>query len=142
MPIVVDHLQSPTAQDRQDLEKIFSDASSELFAPFADAAALIENGLNEKTLIAARFNDRLLGAARLIRTDRQWRLSHLCVRKLTRRRGVAERLVSEAGRLADAAGCELRLHAFAPALEASALANKLQVPLELLPSQGFRAPSA
>jgi GNAT superfamily N-acetyltransferase len=142
MPIVVDHLQSPTAQDRQDLEKIYYDAPSELFAPFTDAAALIENGLREKTLIGARFNDRLLGAARLIKDQRHWQLSQLCVRKLTRRRGVAERLVSEAGKLADAAECELRLHAFAPTPEACALASKLQVPLELLPSHAFRGPSA
>jgi GNAT superfamily N-acetyltransferase len=142
MPIVVEHLQSPTAQDRQDLEKIYRDAPSELFAPFASAAALIETSLSENTLIAARFNDRLLGAARLIRNDSPFLLSHLCVRALTRRRGVAERLVTEAIRLARAAECELRLHTFAPSPEAAALADKLQVHLELLHSRDIRTASA
>ena len=132
MPIVVEHLHAASDQDRQDLEKIYSDAPSELFAPFADAVALIDSGLRERTLIAARFNDRLLGAAHLVRNDCNLLLSHLCVRKPTRRRGVAERLVSEAGKLAGQHGCELRLRASTSSPEASALANKLQVRLELL----------
>jgi GNAT superfamily N-acetyltransferase len=132
MPIVVEHLHTASIQDRQDLEKIYSDAPSELFAPFASAVALIESGLKEGTLIAARFNDRLLGAAHLVRTDRNLLLSHLCVRALTRRRGVAERLVSEAGKMARQIGAELRLRTGASSPEASALANKLGVRLEWL----------
>lgn len=142
MPIVVEQLQSFTAQDRQDLAKIYHDAPAELFVPFADAHALIENGLSEKTLIAARFNDRLLGAAQLIRDDRQWRLTHLCVRKATRRRGVAERLLSEALKLADAAECQLRLQAFMSSPAACALATKLEVQLERLASTQIPKASA
>ena len=93
MPIIVEPLNQATAQDRQDLQKIYCDAPDWLFAPFSGAAQLIEDCLRDGTLIAGRFNDRLLGAARLQRHQDAWHLSQICVRKITRRRGVAERLV-------------------------------------------------
>ncbi|MFW9268739.1 aspartate 1-decarboxylase autocleavage activator PanM [Pseudomonas sp. NR3] len=131
MPIVVEHLNEATRQDEQDLQKIYRDAPVWLFEPFSDAARLIEKCLEEGSLIAARFNDRLLGAARLQRHQNVWRLSHLCVRNVTRRRGVAERLVSEARRMAEQGNAELRLQAPAGHLEAQALAAKLKLPLDV-----------
>lgn len=131
MPIVVERLNEATHQDRQDLQKIYQDAPAWLFEPFSDAGQLINSCLSEGSLIAARFNDRLLGAARLQRHQDAWYLSHLCVRKLTRRRGVAERLVSEARRMAREGGAELRLVAPAGHLEAQALAAKLKLPLDI-----------
>lgn len=131
MPIVVEHLHDATHQDRQDLQKIYQDAPAWLFEPFSDAGQLINSCLTEGTLIAARFNDRLLGAARLQRHQDAWYLSHLCVRKVTRRRGVAERLVSEARKMAREDDAGLRLVAPAGHLEAQALAAKLKLSLDI-----------
>ncbi|MPQ67082.1 MULTISPECIES: acetyl-CoA sensor PanZ family protein [unclassified Pseudomonas] len=132
MPIVVESLTEATYQDQQDLQKIYLDAPAWLFAPQADGQQLIETALADGSLIAGRFNDRLLGAARLERRADLWLLSQLCVRKITRRRGVAERLVAEAARMARLAGAELRLLAPAGHLEAQALAAKLRIPLDPL----------
>lgn len=132
MPIVVELLKQATYQDQQDLQKIYRDAPQWLLAPFADDLHLIENVLGEGSLIAARFNDRLLGAARLQRRQDVWVLSHLCVRKVTRRRGVAERLLNQAQEMASQCGATLRLLAPAGHLEAQALAAKLRLPLDVL----------
>ncbi|MNN83366.1 PanD maturation factor [compost metagenome] len=83
-------------------------------------------------MIAGRFNDRLLGAARLQRHPEVWHLSQLCVRKITRGRGVAERLVREAQVMAAQSGATLHLLAPAGHLEAQALAARLSVPLDAL----------
>ncbi|MGF6090965.1 aspartate 1-decarboxylase autocleavage activator PanM [Pseudomonas sp. 18173] len=132
MPIIVELLNQATPQDRQDLQKIYRDAPDGLFAPFSGEAQLIEDCLRDGTLIAARFNDRLLGAARLQRHQDAWHLSQICVRKITRRRGVAERLVAEALKMAALSGMPLRLLAPAGHLEAQALAAKLKLPLDVL----------
>ena len=134
MPIVVEPLNEATSQDQQDLQKIYRDAPDWLFAPFTGDVQLIESCLKDGSLIAGRFNDRLLGAARLQRHQDVWLLSQLCVRKITRRRGVAERLVHEAQIMASQSGATLRLLAPAGHLEAQALAAKLKVPLDVLPT--------
>ena len=130
MPVVFEALTLATEQDRQDLHKIYLDAPDGLLADQGDASTLIANALASGQLVAGRSNGRLLGAARLDRQAGTWQLSHLCVRKPTRRRGVAERLLSEAHRLASQAGAELRLLAPAGHLEARALAGKLGLPLD------------
>lgn len=112
MPVYVESVTQPSPQDRSDLAKIYADAPEWLLAPHANAEALIEAALADGSLIAGRFNDRLLGAALLQRDGSTWRLSHLCVRKLTRKRGVGRRLLEESRRLADSAGA--RLHLAAP----------------------------
>jgi len=132
MPVAVELLQNASYQDQQDLQKIYRDAPQWLFAPFADEAQLIESALADGVLIAGRFNDRLLGAARLERQQNTWFLSQICVRKITRRRGVAERLVNEAQKMASQCGAVLHLQAPAGHLEAQALAAKLKVPLDEL----------
>ncbi|SDI37859.1 acetyl-CoA sensor PanZ family protein [Pseudomonas panipatensis] len=109
MPVIVESLAQATAQDRQDLLKIYADAPTWLLAPFTDVEALVEAGLNAGTLLAGRFNDRLLGAAWVERKADGWQLSRLCVRKLTRGRGVGQRLLDEAQRMAVMAGQPLRL---------------------------------
>jgi len=130
MPVSVEAVTEPSQQDRTDLVKIFADAPSWLLAPHADAAALIEAGLADRSLIAGRFNDRLLGAALLQRDGHHWRLSHLCVRAITRRRGVGRRILEESQRLAREAGKELHLAAPADHLEAQALAARAHLPLD------------
>lgn len=131
MPIVVQALNAANYQDQEDLRKIYRDAPDWLFSPFSGEDDLIDSALAEGSLIAGRFNDRLLGAALLQRHHEVWYLSHLCVRKVTRRRGVAERLVNQAQKMASQAGAELRLLAPGGHPEARAIAAKLQVPLEV-----------
>ncbi|CAM3420280.1 GNAT family N-acetyltransferase [Pseudomonas floridensis] len=130
MPVLVGLLTLPTVQDQEDLQKIYLDAPHDLLPPYASAEDLIHDALTNETLWVGRFNDRLQGAARLERGVAVWHLSHLCVRKPTRRRGVAERIVSMAQKLAGEAGCELRLQATAGRPEVLALAAKLSVPLD------------
>jgi ribosomal protein S18 acetylase RimI-like enzyme len=132
MPIIVEPLNQATNQDQQDLQKIYRDAPEWLFAPFSGDAQLIEDCLQDGSLIAGRFNDRLLGAARLQRHQDVWYLSQICVRKITRRRGVAERLVTEARSMAAQSGATLCLLAPVGHLEAQALATKLNVSLQVL----------
>lgn len=132
MPVYVETVTQPSPQDRSDLAKIYADAPAWLLTPHASAEALIESALADGSLIAGRFNDRLLGAAVLQRGDNAWRLSHLCVRKLTRQRGVGRRLLEESQRLAAQAGKPLHLAAPAGHLEASALAARLHLPLDPL----------
>ncbi|MET1079624.1 MAG: aspartate 1-decarboxylase autocleavage activator PanM [Pseudomonas sp.] len=132
MPVIVEVLHSPTAQDRSDLRKVYADAPAWLLAPHADADDLIEAGLRRGELLAGRFNDRLLGAALLRRGETHWQLSHLCVRQLTRRRGVGQRLLDEALRLTTTAGATLHLAAPADHLESQALAARCGLPLDSL----------
>lgn len=132
MPVHVETVINPSAQDRTDLARIYADAPAWLFRPHADANALVEAGVAGGLLIAGRFNDRLLGAALLERFEDRWRLSHLCVRNITRGRGVAHRLLDEARRRAGETGMPLHLAAPADHLESQALAARTQLPLEAL----------
>lgn len=130
MPVYVESVTQPSAQDRLDLSKIYQDAPDWLLAPYADAASLIEHGIQSGQLIAGRFNDRLLGAALLQRpTDRAWQLSHLCVRRITRRRGVAQRLIDESQRYSHEAGQALHLAAPPQQSLCQQLAQHWQLPL-------------
>jgi len=132
MPVYVESVTQPSPQDLTDLAKIYADAPEWLLTPYASAEALIAAALADGSLIAGRFNDRLLGAALLQGSDEAWRLSHLCVRKLTRKRGVGRRLLEETQRQASEAGKPLRLAAPAGHLEASALAARTHLPLDPL----------
>ncbi|QRY80098.1 acetyl-CoA sensor PanZ family protein [Pseudomonas sp. PDNC002] len=118
MPVVVQHLTQPSEQDRQDLLKIYADAPDWLLTPFTDAGALVQCGLAEDRLLTGRFNDRLLGAAWIEREADVWHLSRLCIRRVTRGRGVARRLLEEAQRMAVLQGASLRLRTPADQAEA------------------------
>ena len=109
MPVYFENAAQPSAQDLADLEKIYADAPNWLLTPYADAAALLQHGLASDTLVVGRFNSRLLGAALLEKHVDRWLLSHLCVRELTRNRGVAHRILQEASRLAGEAGVALQV---------------------------------
>ncbi|AYF89617.1 acetyl-CoA sensor PanZ family protein [Pseudomonas sp. JS3066] len=132
MPVIVETPNSPSEQDRGDLAKIYADAPDWLLAPYASAAELVTCGEADGLLFTGRFNDRLLGAALLERGETHWRLSHLCVRKVTRHRGVGRRIVEEAVRLARESGKSLHLAAPLDHLECQALAAHLHLPLESL----------
>ncbi|EWC41487.1 aspartate 1-decarboxylase autocleavage activator PanM [Stutzerimonas stutzeri] len=132
MPVYVESVTQPSPQDLTDLAKIYADAPEWLLTPYASADALIAAALADGSLIAGRFNDRLLGAALLQRGDEAWRLSHLCVRKVTRKRGVGRRLLEETQRQAAEAGKPLRLAAPAGHPEAATLAARTHLPLDPL----------
>ena len=132
MPVYVEFIREPSQQDRSDLAKIYADAPEWLLVPYVDAEALIAAGLVNGSLVAGRFNDRLLGAALLERGAETWKLSHLCVRKVTRRRGVGKRIVDEALRQAREANVQVRLAAPVEHLEAQALAARTHLPLDPL----------
>ena len=132
MPVLVEEITEPSSQDLSDLQKIYQDAPDWLIAPFGNREELIASGIAERRFLAGRFNDRLLGAAMVEKHQDGWRLSHLCVRQVTRKRGVARRLLDEAQRLAREAGCPLLLAAPRDHLESQALAARTGLPLQAL----------
>ena len=93
MPVKLETFQSTdefSAQDNMDLIKLYADH------PLTDSLPLMSEALAEGGVFyAARFNDRILGG--LVLTPRQdsWRLSHLYVRNITRRRHVGQDLLRE-----------------------------------------------
>lgn len=109
MPVYFEDAVEFSAQDLADLEKIYADAPDWLLPPYATGAALIQHGIQHNSLVTARFNSRLLGAALLDKQAQVWTLSHLCVRALTRQRGVARRLIEEATRTAQQAQVTLQV---------------------------------
>lgn len=130
MPVLVETVSRPSTQDHVDLGKVYADAPDWLLAPYTSVDALLADGIGSGQLIAGRFNDRLLGAALLQRGEAHWRLSHLCVRKVTRKRGVGRRILDEARRLAREAGKPLHLAAPRDHLESQALAARTGLPLD------------
>ena len=132
MPVFVETVTRPSAQDHTDLTKVYADAPDWLLTPYPSADALMASGIGEARLIAGRCYDRLLGAALLSRDADCWRLSHLCVRKVTRKRGVARRILDEAQRMAREAGKPLHLAAPKDHLESQALAARTGLPLDSL----------
>lgn len=84
MKLTIIRLQHFSDQDRIDLGKIW---------PSQDLTAL---ALDERRRIyAARFNERLLAALCVTLNGGEGELSALCVREVTRRRGVGQYLVEE-----------------------------------------------
>ncbi|NQB27620.1 acetyl-CoA sensor PanZ family protein, partial [Pseudomonas aeruginosa] len=51
MPVIVETLAQPSAQDRLDLAKIYADAPDWLFAPHADGAALVAAGRGDAPVL-------------------------------------------------------------------------------------------
>lgn len=74
----------------------FSDQERICLTKIWPAHAPAEQDLNENhRLYAARFNERLLAAVRVTLNGDQGVLASLCVREVTRRRGVGQYLVEE-----------------------------------------------
>lgn len=82
MPVTVEHLDALTDQDRADLDKLAAESDHGRWGE--EPSALRFGG---------RFNSRLLALAVLLPEGEHWRLQRLAVRELTRRRGVARRMV-------------------------------------------------
>lgn len=92
MKLTIERLVCCTPQDLIDLAKIW---------PNSDIVALNERLSGSFAIFAARFNDRLLGAVRVV-IDNEWneaRLMAPMVRVVTRRRGVGLYLFTEVERL-------------------------------------------
>ena len=95
MPVLLEQISQPNPQDIEDLRKIYSDYPS-----IGDSTAdgwLEQQFEKPGFLMAGRFNGRLLAALWVtpINTagNNDWSLEHLCVRNITRRRGVASQLI-------------------------------------------------
>ena len=88
MPVILEIINRPDAADLADLEKIYADYP---LPPMASLSAWLDAQREAgQTLIAGRFNGHLLAALWL---DGGGRISHLCVRASTRRRGTARQLL-------------------------------------------------
>jgi ribosomal protein S18 acetylase RimI-like enzyme len=95
------------AQAQLDLARIYADAPQERLPAPVDA--FVQNHLTAgHTFLCARFNERLIGAVAQRDDGEAWWLSHFCVRKTTRRRGVGTRLMTLVGQAASAQGRSLR----------------------------------
>ena len=95
MPIKLEQLQQPNAEDIKDLVKIYQDYPDTAdYSPEQLQQWLAENLQKGKQLLVGRFNSRLAVAGFLTETaDSGLELSQLCVRKATRQRGVARQLI-------------------------------------------------
>lgn len=89
MPVILELIHQPDPADLADLEKIYADYPLPPVATFTDW--LFDQRDAGKTLIAGRFNGRLLAALWL--DQGSGRIEHLCVRATTRRRGTARQLL-------------------------------------------------
>lgn len=110
MPVTLQRVdQSAWDADPQlhvDLQRIYADASAERLPTSVDE--FIHGHLAAgHVFMGARFNDRLLGAVAVVKEGDAWWLSHFCVRKPTRRRGVGSRLLSLVSERARQQSCRL-----------------------------------
>ena len=113
MPVLLEAVTQPSAQDRTDLLKVLADWPDTLPALHeadTEDAAFLDALLADpgQQLLGGRFNGRLIALAWLeASTDNSRTLHALCVRKLTRGRGVGKRLLTLLTQQLDETGCEL-----------------------------------
>ncbi|MBS9438808.1 aspartate 1-decarboxylase autocleavage activator PanM [Photorhabdus noenieputensis] len=86
MKLTIEQLTVLSTQDMIDLKKIWPQQTPEQWQSWLK---------NENKLFAARFNDRLLAAVKMTFSDQSGLLKDLCVREITRRRGVGLYLINE-----------------------------------------------
>lgn len=86
MRLTIIPLVNPTEQQYQDLYKIWIDQTQ---------IQLIQALKSGQQFFAARFNDRLLAAAKISISKSHGTISDFCVREITRRRGVGLYLLQE-----------------------------------------------
>lgn len=90
MPVTLEKIDQPSAQDLIDLQKIYNDFPGDFDWDALQALQATETDLQ---LYGARFNDRLLGAITTKAEQQTIALDHLCVRKVTRQRHVGRDLL-------------------------------------------------
>ena len=94
MPVIVESVTAPAAADQIDLLKIYNDAPEWLKQTETADEWLTRILADEQIFIyGGRFNDRLLTVALVSRSQQQWVLDWLTVRKVTRNRGVGRRII-------------------------------------------------
>lgn len=108
MPVQLEMIQQPNAEDLQDLVKIYKDYLDETDE---NIESWVEQQLdNKQRLFAGRFNSRLLGAIWATeKSTKNWHLEQLCVRSITRRRGVARQLMQLLAQQAQKQGITLTI---------------------------------
>lgn len=108
MPVYLEHISQPTEQDWIDLGKIYADAPQEWLSDTSDIKASLQPLIAQQTwIIGGRFNSRLLGAMQANKDENNVILQHLCVRDITRNRGVAHQLMHHLNSWADENGYTL-----------------------------------
>lgn len=112
------------SQLQVDLKRIYADAPVEcLPAPLDDFVRDHLSGGH--AFFCARFNDRLLGAVAVVTDAQAWWLSHFCVRKTTRRRGIGSRLLALVSANAHQQGSRLRVASRQLSMADQLLLNRL-----------------
>ncbi|MBW5801904.1 acetyl-CoA sensor PanZ family protein [Halomonas elongata] len=113
MPVTLQRVDQATweadAQVRTDLLRIYADAPAERLSQDPETFVREHLSATAHFFCCAHFNDRLLGAVAVRPDAEAWWLSHLCVRKATRRRGVGTRLLTLTGKAAHHDGHRLRM---------------------------------
>ncbi len=118
MPVTIEAIHQPSGQDLEDLQRIYEDAPHWMLEDWQspDHAIAIKGLLesveksSSRQLFAARFNSRLLGAVLVDEENDAWLLHRLCVRNLTRNRGVGSRLLGQVVEMARKTQKSIRLH--------------------------------
>ncbi|SDM09374.1 Ribosomal protein S18 acetylase RimI [Modicisalibacter muralis] len=134
MPVTleeIDHARwTADAQANVDLSRIYQDAPPDRLPLAVEdfVRAHLESG---GVFCCALFNDRLLGAVRVYKEPGAWWLSHFCVRKTTRRRGVGSRLLALVAETAREGNSALRVEASHLQMEDQLLLARLGYRLEV-----------
>lgn len=103
MPVVLREVNAQALADqpswRIDLQKIYAEADPQRLS--LGAGPLTVDDFIEQAILpadnwfaGALFNDHLIGALLVTMTPDEWQVQHLCVRTVTRRRGVGSRLMA------------------------------------------------
>lgn len=133
MPVTlqeIDHARWATdAQVEADLLRIYQDAPPDRL-PLAVEEFVRVHLEGGGVFCCALFNDRLLAAVRVHKDPGAWWLSHFCVRKTTRRRGVGSRLLALVAESAQYRNSALRVEASHLQLEDQLLLARLGYRLE------------
>lgn len=127
MPVYLEWVEQPSEQDWVDLEKLYKEVPDPWFVEYGATTTqdYVAKHQDQQALLAAgRFNDRLITTASLKQHEQGYLVQHVCVRAVTRERGVAHQLMVRLAQWADEKGVGLVVEANDPNL--STLLNKLE----------------
>jgi GNAT superfamily N-acetyltransferase len=113
LPVHLEWVESPSEQDWIDLNKLYTDAPKGWMDSCSEPLAqnyLLQKQQQGYKVVAGRFNDRLIATALLkvnIEEINAYYLEGMCVRALTRERGVARQLLVRICQWSDKQKCSL-----------------------------------
>ncbi len=113
MPVHLEWVESPSEQDWIDLNKLYADAPQNWINSDSEQPAqsyVLKKQQQGYKVVAGRFNDRLIVCALLkVNSDKvnAYYLEDMCVRALTRERGVARQLLVRICQWSDEQKCSL-----------------------------------